>query len=484
VSRQGGAGLEIARAVHRLMISETSYPRVGTLFGAFGWVFCLSWAGALLAFPAAKGLPAGYLPVIVGLALGLWALRSPLVARAFDWVERQPDREFLLWLLVGAAVARAAAIAWFPLEPRMDDEQFHRYAMAMAAGDGYGAPGARAWFPPGMSLILTAWYSLTAPSPLSGKLLHLIVGCALVWQTWAALRGVVSERVARVSALLVAALPTFVFYTATLGYETVLALILVLCYRLAVNVTASAHWSWWALAGLGALLGVGSLVKPIGLLAPLILGVGWRISRAPLRLVVARVLAVTVVMLAVIAPWTWRNYQVLGAFVPISTNGGYTLYAANNPKATGLAVAADPVSGETGEVTRDRLRMRAALTWIAHNPDRWLSLALVKVTYTWGTTSTIMSVVSTDRLPASAEAVCKAVLNVSWAALLVWCAAATFRKGSTVWLRLTPATLFIAYVFGLHLFYEANSRHHVTVLPFIVAVAADALGRHRGQLRT
>jgi hypothetical protein len=98
-----------------------------------------------------------------------------------------------------------------------------------------------------------------------------------------------------------------------------------------------------------------------------------------------------------------RNYRVLGAFVPISTNGGTTLYAANNPHANGLAMQVEPLPGEVDEVSRDRVRLRGALAWIVGHPLRWFELALIKATYTWGTSSSIMSVVSTDRLPPAAE---------------------------------------------------------------------------------
>jgi len=46
-------------------------------------------------------------------------------------------------------------------------------------------------------------------------------------------------------------------------------------------------------------------------------------------------------MAATIAPWTYRNWRVLHAWVPISTNGGDVFYRANNPLATATGQLAE-----------------------------------------------------------------------------------------------------------------------------------------------
>src|SRR5262249_28198161 len=153
----------------RVIEDSASEPRLSWLLSGFGWTLCLAWAGAVAAFPAEKGVPSGYLPVAAGLILGVWSLHSGALQRGVrggGGLSTWPD---LLMLMLAAGVLRAAAVAYFPLEPRVDDEQFHRYAVAMLAGEGYGMPGRLAFFPPGMSLVLAAWYFVTAASPLTGK---------------------------------------------------------------------------------------------------------------------------------------------------------------------------------------------------------------------------------------------------------------------------------------------------------------------------
>jgi hypothetical protein len=56
------------------------------------------------------------------------------------------------------------------------------------------------------------------------------------------------------------------------------------------------------------------------------------------------------------------------------------------------------------------------------------------------------------------------------------CAAATVKDRPWSKPGFVPATLVVAYIFGLHLFYEAHSRHHVSVLPLLCIVGAWSLG--------
>jgi hypothetical protein len=61
----------------------------------------------------------------------------------------------------------------------------------------------------------------------------------------------------------------------------------------------------------------------------------WRFRRAP-RLV-ARGLAISLVALAMLVPWTVRNYRVLHSFVPFETGGGDVVLGSYN-----RVVATDP----------------------------------------------------------------------------------------------------------------------------------------------
>lgn len=436
-----------------------------------GLLFSIAWFAALFAFPLYKDLPLGYVPIAAGLAAGAAVARwrGP-IGRLLAAL---PPRRFLLVAVAVAAGLRVAAAVWFPLAPANDHEMMYNLAVGLVEGRGYTWPDGNptAFFPPAVSFLLTAGFVLFSPSFWVAKLLGLVTGTALVVATWWFASANTTPLQARWATAIVCLNPTLVFYSATIGYEPLLGVI-VLLFMGILNRTAVDGAPWGRRSTLlGALAGVGSLVKPICLLLPAFVLSAPRIRTRPVRALL-QVGLVTVVMLVVILPWTLRNWSVLGSPVLISTNGGPVLYSANNPASEGLYTFVGPLPGEVDEVSRDRIRRRAALEWIAAHPAEWASLAVSKVVYGWGTSSSIMSYVSADRLPRLQEDLAKAAINLAWAPLALWCLAAAL--GTRVWAspRLAGTLLFLLYLFVVHLFFEALSRHHIPVIPVLAMIAA------------
>ena len=459
-----------------------AYPCSQALVGrAIGATFCVTWAVSLVLFPVIKGLPAGLLLVAIGIAFasGLSLFRTNLTS----CLGLCQPTTFLIAVSGLGLVARTAACVYFPLEPANDHEMFYRIAAGVAEGRGYiwgGAPSA--FFPPGMPLLLAGTFAVFGSSLVVAKVVGLAIGTALVPLSYQFARQAVSEPVARWTALLVACSPTLVFYSATIGYEQLLAAVVLGWAGLTAGMRADQS-DRWRLVTSGALAGTGALIKPISLLLPAISLAVW-LARMRITQALARAAIMTVVMLAVIAPWTFRNWRVLGHPVLLSTNGGFVLYSANNDASLGIATPVEPLPGEVDEVSRDRLRRKAALRWIGENPGPFLKLAVAKAVYGWGTSSSIMSFVSADRLPPRQEDICKAILNVGWAGLFTLCALGTWR--TRVWShpRLTPALLFLIYLFAVHLVYEALSRHHITVIPVLAIIAAAGLANADREVST
>jgi len=165
--------------------------------------------------------------------------------------------------------------------------------------------------------------------------------------------------------------------------------------------------------------------------------------------------------------------------VPVSTNGGCVLYTANNPDSRGLYMRVeasdeemDPQTGAIDEVKRDRHRRALAVKWITSHPLDWLALWPYKLSFTWGS---MAGASAADSRGAAADAAGKAVLNTSWALLLLPIAAATFRRKMWKHVGFAPLGLLILYIVGLHLFFEAGCRHALVALPAILALASGGL---------
>jgi 4-amino-4-deoxy-L-arabinose transferase-like glycosyltransferase len=136
------------------------------------------------------------------------------------------------------------------------------------------------------------------------------------------------------------------------------------------------------LIGLGLLLGLGILAKPAALLLLPLVGC-WALVAPPdvsLQTRLGHASLVLLVTVLVVSPWTIRNYWAFGAFVPVSTNGGYTFYGANNAEAFGGHREGFPpaLPGLTDAEAQSEY-YRRGLEWISGHPADFARLALRKV---------------------------------------------------------------------------------------------------------
>ncbi len=90
----------------------------------------------------------------------------------------------------------------------------------------------------------------------------------------------------------------------------------------------------------GAATGFAALCQPSLILLPTAIVVYEVLRASALRRWAIRFVLLLFAMTAVISPWTIRNFVALGAYVPISTNGGTSLYLGNNPDANFRAIVA------------------------------------------------------------------------------------------------------------------------------------------------
>ena len=91
------------------------------------------------------------------------------------------------------------------------------------------------------------------------------------------------------------------------------------------------------------------------------------------------------IVIACFSIWTYRNYQVFGVFIPLSTHGGDAFYAGNNPDADVSAwfnsLTDEEVRHKTkrmNEVEMDRFFKKEAVKFWKENPGRGVELYLLK----------------------------------------------------------------------------------------------------------
>lgn len=297
-----------------------------------------------------------------------------------------------LWAIV--AVAGLLRLAWAvqvrPLPPvdwfySGDQYSYFHYGNEIARGRGYISyitGDATAYYPIGYPALLGALYWVVFHTPIPDNplfataLFHVAISTASVWLVFVIGRAMASVRVGLVAAALMALFPNLVYQVATVQLET--TFVFLVLASLAVIVThdwSSGAPSMRRLVAFGLVLGGTVVLRPFGavLLAGLLgaclaIGAGARATVRSLAVPVALVVALSV-------PWTVRNLDAMGAFIPSSTNMGDTLCIDRNLDAQGGFRFADHdgcADPDLPEVERNRENTKKAIEFVLEHPDREL----------------------------------------------------------------------------------------------------------------
>lgn len=218
-----------------------------------------------------------------------------------------------------------------------DEPEYHTTGRFLAEGRGFwattpsGVPHESLWKAPGYSLWVGIWYGILGVHPDRVLAVQTLIGPITIALTWVLGRRLFNPRVGMLAAAIVAVYPFAWQFEARLYSESIATpLILVL---LIVVLGRQPTPKRAALAG--ALLGVNLLVRPSSILLLAGIALAWWVA-AGVRRGTAMVAITTAVMVLVVAPWTYRNYEIQGGFVPISAQdaAGYGVFnddAANDP---------------------------------------------------------------------------------------------------------------------------------------------------------
>ena len=270
--------------------------------------------------------------------------------------------------------------------------------------------------------------------------------------------------------------PSLIAFTGLAASEhTFIPLFVLGCFPLFVSKSAALRLS--PIFGIAA--GLAALTRSVALLLPLVWLLGlwvrdryrftfWRDN--------AKVLALTIMsMMLTVAPWTIRNYRVLHALIPVSTNGGSIFYRANNPLATGSWTPRgerDLDPNVYDEVTWNRLGYAWGKEWIVAHPLRFARLVARKeyLFLRSDSAGVYWSVYRTYPLRVVSYRLANDACTLWWALLCtaVVIALFRFRFDTRVICLLLPFML----LFAVHSVYESHERYHMPVVPFLIVLGS------------
>jgi hypothetical protein len=223
--------------------------------------------------------------------------------------------------------------------------------------------------------------------------LNVLTGVGIVYYSVRAARALFgSEVIAFLVGIVMGLHPVFVFSVATYHALNVYILLLLIVFDL----TLSTRRQTYVLSVVvGVLAGIAALIRTeyLVLVGAVILG-SFIAYRQWKMIAVAAVAA-----FAVIAPWTARNYVVLGRFIPVANSEGYNLFKGFNPEANGSGKWVDdnhlaerllgreldavPLNSNY-ENAHDQVYYNAAIDYMKSHPLRsFVVLPIYKVALFW-----------------------------------------------------------------------------------------------------
>ena len=241
-------------------------------------------------------------------------------------------------------------------------------------------------------------------------------------------------------------------------------------------------WRYSVLAGL--CMGYGALVRPGLMFLPVCWFIYFAIARPFDQRRLTRNLAALIVAVAVIAPWSIRNYQVLHEFIPISTNGGSIFYRANNPLATGGFIRQgerDIKALISNEVLQNRTGFAWGMEWIRSDPLGFLSLAFKKQAIFTGRddNSIYWALERAYNETGLRYFVIKLIANSWWVVIMLLMPVASINCRRQLCGDPAAGLLIasILYVLAVHSVFESQPRHHQPLYGLIAILASMAIWR-------
>lgn len=294
-----------------------------------------------------------------------------------------------------ALLLRLGLLVLLPQHAVSDGEWYMVRAAEMARGMGYQEAGhPTAFWPVGYPALLAGSMLLFGTGLFGPLLLNLlsvaVILGAIVWLGRALGAGALATRIAL---LLYALYPAHIAYvgqpcseTASTALGMVAFVLLIVGRKHSLTLIAAG-----VLFGLATLMRAQMMLFPAGVIVALLLAFRdfrWRDA-------VRAAVLVHLALAAVVLPWSLRNVEQMGAFVPVSTNGGVSLFYGANDRATGdwFAWERTPYWDEMvgipysqrveRQVELDRRFKARATAWIEAHPAKWTLLGFRKMALLW-----------------------------------------------------------------------------------------------------
>lgn len=266
-------------------------------------------------------------------------------------------------------VALLLRIIWglaVPVIPISDSNAYDVFAQNIASGGGFGwKPGEyTAYWAVGTSAVYALLYTVFGHHYLPIVVLNIIVGVATIALAMSLSRRWLGEKPALLTAWILALWPLLIEYTTVLASE----LLFNFCMLAALWLASMPNWKLLPRSvATGVALAAASYIRPVALLIAPLAYLREALIQKQLARAIAACAITSILMLALILPWSLRNLNVFNHFVLVSTNAGANFWMGNNPDTNGGYMDV-PKLGISNEAEMDKELNRQAWAYIRQEP--------------------------------------------------------------------------------------------------------------------
>lgn len=317
-------------------------------------------------------------------------------------------RYWQLFVIVAAAFAVRMVVVFFTYRDLPDADQFYErfgwevgwVARALAGGHGFSSPyfpfsGPTAIVPPLYTWLLALVFRLFGIYSLTSGFVILTINSLFSALTcisvYFSAKYFLNEGSAKAAACFWALYPFAIYFSAGRVWEYALTSLLFttsFCIAQRIHRTANG-WAW---LGWGALCGLTALSNPATLSTlPFLLALAlWQVRSSGGQWLVKGIFTLAAT-LAVLTPWTVRNFHVLGTFCPVRDNFWLEFYAENGGDAS-LDPSFDHPSSNPAEMKKFLAvgepaflseKKALAIRYFHEHPEFFADMTLRRIRYYW-----------------------------------------------------------------------------------------------------
>ncbi len=388
-----------------------------------------------------------------------------------------------------AFTLRITSIFYLQFFPTSDAFEFHTLAKNLSEGNGFTLDNIpTAYRAPGYPLFLSIIYKLFGPNILIGQIAQAVLETLQCFLLYLMGKFLLSSLAGLITAGFWAAFPVSVVQSNFLMPEP---LFIFLTGTALIIIFSKYFKSYTGKISLGLIVGCGSLIKPIFILAPLCLFIWMILKKTALKETILTISIVSVVAVLTISPWLIRNMLVFNKPL-LSSNGGINFWIGNNADATGgfrFQSANNPFDSISNEMDRDRIGYQLGLKFIKEHPIKVIALLPKKLAYLFSSESPyIISLI--NRVPHSPSikystlyretpVILHIIINIHYLFFMIMGIVGFHFLSINNHHGFQLILIIIGYWIIIHLIYFGSHRFHYPLMPFFVLATTSFLIREK-----